>query len=67
MGSGNGNKGGRQATVMATKRAIAMATTVVGNEEGNGNSRKSVSDGHEGGWQATATRLVATRVAGKQR
>jgi hypothetical protein len=30
---------------MATKRMMAMATTVVGNEEGNG-------DGDEGGGQA---------------
>jgi hypothetical protein len=31
-GNGNGNKGGRGAMVMATKRAMAMATRVAGNE-----------------------------------
>jgi hypothetical protein len=51
----------------ATKRAMttATATTVVGNEESNDNCGKSNGDGNEGGWRATATRAIATRVAGK--
>jgi hypothetical protein len=35
-GDGNGNDGSRWATVMETKRAIATAIRVAGNEEGNG-------------------------------
>jgi hypothetical protein len=52
----------------ATKGAmvIVMVMTVVGNKEGNGNGGKSNGNGNEGGWQATATRVIATRVVGKQ-
>ncbi len=35
-GDGDGKKGGRQATAMVMKRAIAMATRVAGVKEGNG-------------------------------
>jgi hypothetical protein len=34
---------------MATKRIMATATTVVGDEEGNGDGGKSNGDGNEGG------------------
>jgi hypothetical protein len=37
---------------MATKRMMAMATMVAGNEEGNGNGGKSNGDGDEGGGRA---------------
>jgi hypothetical protein len=37
---------------------------VVGDKEGNGNNGKSVGDGNKDGWQATAMRAFATRVAG---
>jgi hypothetical protein len=52
-----------------TKRVMAMvmAMTVVGNKEGNGNGGKSDGNGGKGGWQVTATRAIATRVAGKRR
>jgi hypothetical protein len=33
----------------ATKRAIATATRVAGNDDGNGNGSKSNCDGNEGG------------------
>ncbi len=66
-GDGKGNKGGGQTTVMAMKRAMAMASRVAGDKEGNDNSGKSDGDGIEGGGQATATRAMATRVASKQR
>ncbi len=39
-------------TATATKRAIAMATMVAGNKEGNGDAGKSNGDGDEGGRQA---------------
>jgi hypothetical protein len=39
-------------TVMATKRMMATATTLAGNEECNGDSGKSNGDGNEGGGQA---------------
>ncbi len=42
---GNGNKGGRQATVMATKRAVITAMRVAGNEK----AMAMAADGHEGG------------------
>ncbi len=48
-GNSNGNKGGRQATVTAMKRGIAMGTKVVGNKEGKGDGGKSNDDGNEGG------------------
>jgi hypothetical protein len=53
---------------MATKRAmaIAMGMRVAGNKEGNNDSDKSYGNGVEVGRQATATRAMATRVAGEQ-
>jgi hypothetical protein len=53
----------------ATQRAMAMATRVAGNKEGNGYGCKSNGNGNEGGTRVTATRAMATatRVAGKQR
>ncbi len=53
---------------MAMKRAMATATVmmVVGDKEGRGDGGKRDGDGNKGGWQATATRVIATRVAGKQ-
>ncbi len=54
--NGNGDKGGWQATAMATKRGMAMAAR--GMATGNGG---------EGGWQATAMWAIATRVVGKKR
>ncbi len=52
----------------ATKRAMGTATVmmVVGDKEGNDNSGKSNSNSNKIGWQATATRAIAMRVAGKQ-
>jgi hypothetical protein len=50
---------------MATKRAMVMATRVVGNKEGDGDGGKSNGNGNEGGGQVTATRAMATRVAGE--
>jgi hypothetical protein len=35
--NGNSDKGGRQATAVAMKRAMALATRVTGGKEGNGN------------------------------
>ncbi len=53
---------------MRTKRvmATAMVMTVVGDKEGNGDGSKSNGNSNKGGWQATAMRAIATRVAGKQ-
>ncbi len=48
-GNGDSNKGGRQAVVTATKRAMAKTTRVVGNKKGNGNGGKSDGDGDKGG------------------
>ncbi len=42
------------------KRAMATATRVVGNEEGNCNGGKSVDNGSKVGRQATASRSMAT-------
>ncbi len=44
-----------------------MATAVVGGKEGKGNGGKIIGVANKGGWGATATRAMATRVAGKQR
>ncbi len=54
---------------MAMKWAMVMAmvTMVVGDKEGNGNGSKIDGKGDKGGWQATATRAIAIRVAGEQR
>ncbi len=51
-----------------TKRAMAMAAVmmVVGDKRGNGDNSKSNGDGNKGGWQETATRAIAMRVAGVQ-
>jgi hypothetical protein len=46
---------------------MATATTVVGDKEGNGNGGKSNCNGNKGGWQATATRVIARRVAGNDK
>jgi hypothetical protein len=40
-------------TAAATKRAMTMATKVVGDKEGNGDGGKSNGDNDEGGRQAT--------------
>jgi hypothetical protein len=40
MATGNGDKGGGQATATATKRAIVTGMTVTGDKEGKGNSNK---------------------------
>jgi hypothetical protein len=64
-GNGNSDKGGGQALVMATKRAMSMVTREVGNKEGNGNGGKTNGNGNEVGGQATATRTMTMRVAGK--
>ncbi len=45
---------------MTMKRAMAMATKVVGNKEDNGNGGKSNCIGNMGGGQATATRAMVT-------
>ncbi len=50
----------------ATKRAIAMATRVASDDDGNGDSGKSNGDGNEGAGQATMRAMVAaTTVAGE--
>jgi hypothetical protein len=46
--NGDGNKGGRQAMVTVTKRAMAMVTRVVHDKEGNGNGSKSDGNGNKG-------------------
>ncbi len=48
---GDGDKGGRRATLMeaVTKRVIATVTTVASNKEGNDNGGMSNGDGNEGG------------------
>ncbi len=53
---------------MATKRVMVMARVmmVVGDKEGNGDVGKSDGNGNKDGWQATAMRAIAMRVAGKQ-
>ncbi len=51
-GNGDSNEGGGQVTAMAMKRAMATATRVVGDEEGNGNGGKSNGDGNKGGRRA---------------
>jgi hypothetical protein len=66
-GNGNINKGGRQVRAMATKRAMVMRMRVAGNKEDKGDSSKSYGNCIKGGGQATATRAMAMRVAGKQR
>ncbi len=43
----------------AMKRAMAMATRVVGNETGNGDGGKSNGNGNKIGGQATASRALA--------
>ncbi len=48
-GDDDGNKGGGQAKRMATKRAMAMATWVVGDKEGNCKGSKRDGNGNEGG------------------
>jgi hypothetical protein len=48
-GNGDGNEGGRQATATSTKREMAMARRVVGEEERNGDGGKSNGDGNKGG------------------
>jgi hypothetical protein len=53
-GNGDGNEGGEQLTAMATKRAMAAATRLVVNKEGNGDSGKSNGDNDEGGRRALA-------------
>jgi hypothetical protein len=50
-GDDNSNEGGRQATAMATKRAMAMALRVAGNNEGNGDGGKSYGNSVKGGRQ----------------
>ncbi len=50
----------------ATKRAMATAMRVAGNEEGNGKGGKRDGNGIEGVRQLTATRLMATRVVAEQ-
>jgi hypothetical protein len=47
--------------------ATATVMMVVGDKEGNGDIGKSNHDGDEGGCGATATRVIGTRVVGKQR
>ncbi len=46
--NGNGNKGGGGAMAAAIKRAVMMATRVVGNS--NGNAGKRDGNGKEGDW-----------------
>jgi hypothetical protein len=48
-GNGNRNEDGGQVTAMATKKAMAIATRVVGDKEGNGNGGKSNGDGNKSG------------------
>ncbi len=48
-GDGNGDKGGGQAMAAATKRAMATAMRVAGNEEANGDCGKSDGNGIVGG------------------
>jgi hypothetical protein len=45
--------GGGQVKAEATKRAIAMATRVASNDNGNGDGGKSNGDSNKGGGQAT--------------
>jgi hypothetical protein len=61
----NSNKGGRQVKAEATKRAIATATRVASNDNGNGDGGKSNGNSDEGGGQVTMRGMVvATTVAG---
>jgi hypothetical protein len=48
-GNGNGDKGGGQATAMATKRVMAMATRVVRDKQGNSDGGKNNGNGGKGG------------------
>jgi hypothetical protein len=48
-GNGNSDKGGGQAATTAAKRAVAMARTVVGKDEGNGKGGKSNGNGNKEG------------------
>ncbi len=43
----------------ATKRAIAMATRVASNDDGDGNGGKSDGDSNEGAGRATTRAMVA--------
>jgi hypothetical protein len=45
------------------KRAMAMATRVAGDKEGNGDGGKSDCNGNKDGRRVTATRVMVTRVA----
>jgi hypothetical protein len=51
--------------MMATKRVMVTAMRVVSNNKGNCDSGKSNGNGIKGGRGATATRVMATRVAGE--
>jgi hypothetical protein len=55
----DGDKGGRQVKAEATKRAIATASRVARNEDGNGNGGKSNGNGNKGGGQATTRAMAA--------
>ncbi len=45
QGDGDGDKGGRQATAMGTKRSVVMVTRVAGKDEDDGKVGKSKGDG----------------------
>ncbi len=60
----NGNKGG-QVKAKATKRAIATATRVASNNDGNVCGGKGNGNGEEGGgWVRTRALAASTTVAG---
>jgi hypothetical protein len=48
-GDGDGNKGVKQGTVKATKRAMATATRVAGNQESAGNGDCNCNSNESGG------------------
>ncbi len=51
--------------MMATKRTMATVMRMAGNKEGNGDGGESNGTSVKGEGQATATRAMVTRVAGK--
>jgi hypothetical protein len=54
-GNGKGDMDGGRAMVMATKRAVAMATRVMGKDEGNGKVIRVIAMATRGQWQAMTT------------
>jgi hypothetical protein len=62
-GDGDSNNGGMQAMAAAIKRAMVIATRVVGDKEGNGDCGKRNGNGNKVVGQVTAMRAMVTVTA----